>query len=194
MTHWRLRWWFFSNQVIFKLGCELFLDIILLYTLLLLLSSSVVSKSLQPHERQHARPPHPSPSPRACSNSCPLSWWCHPTISSSVALFSCLQSFPASGSFPISQFFPYSCQSIRASASPFALPMNILGWFPLGLTGLIFLPSKGFSRASPARQFESINSLVLSLLYGPTHIHTWRLENHSFDYMDLFWQSDVSTF
>ena len=87
-------------------------------------SLSVVSDSLQPHGLQHTRPPCPSPSPGACSNSCPLSWWCHPTISSSVIPFSCLQSFPASGSFPISQFFASGSQSIGVSASASVLPMN----------------------------------------------------------------------
>ena len=111
------------------------------------LSCSVVSDSLWPHELQHARVPCPSPTPRACSNSCPLSQWCHPTISSSVIPFSfCLQSFPASGSFAVSQLFASGGQRIRASASASVLPMNIQDWFPWGLTGLIFLLSKGLSR------------------------------------------------
>jgi len=93
--------------------------------------------SLQPHRRQHARLPFPSLSPRVCSNSYPLSWWCHPTISSSVVPFSsCPQSFPASGSFPMSWLFASGGQSIRASVLASVLPMNIQGWFPLGLTGL----------------------------------------------------------
>ena len=101
--------------------------------------------SLQPQGIQHSRLPCPSPTPKACSNSCPLSWWCHPTISSSVIPFSsCLWSFPASRSFPMSQLFADSGgQSIRASAS--ALPLNSQGWFSLGLTGLI-LQSRGLSR------------------------------------------------
>ena len=104
------------------------------------LFSSVMSNSLWPHESQHARPPCPSPTPRVYSNSFPLSWWCHPTISSSVILFSsCLQSFPALGSFQMSQLFASGGQSIRASAS--VLPMSIQDWFPLGLTGLISLQS-----------------------------------------------------
>ena len=95
---------------------------------------------LQPHGLQHARPPCPSPNPGVYSNSCALSWWCHPTISSSVIHFSSrLHSFPASGSFQMSQFFTSGSQSIGASASTSVLPMNIHGWFPLGLTGLIFL-------------------------------------------------------
>ena len=104
-------------------------------------SCSVVSNSLWPHVLQHSRPPCPSPSPRACSNSSPLSRWCHPTISSSVVPFSsCLQSFPASGSFLRNQFFASGGQDIGAYASASVLPMNIQVWFPLGLSGLILLP------------------------------------------------------
>ena len=110
-------------------------------------SHSVVSDSLQPHELQHARLPCPSPTPRACSNSCPSSPWCHPTISCSVIPFSsCLQSFPASGSFPMSQFFASGSQNIGVSASASVLPVNIQDWFPLGLTNLIYLQFKGLSR------------------------------------------------
>ena len=106
---------------------------------------SVVSDSLWPHGLQCARLPCPSPTPGACSNSCPLSQWCHPTILSFVIPFSsCLQSFPASGSFPVSQFFASGGQSIGASAS--VLSMKIQDWFLLGLTGLISLQSKGLSR------------------------------------------------
>ena len=108
-------------------------------------SRSVVSNSLQPRGLQHARLLCSSPAPRACSNS--LSRWCHPTISSSVVpSSSCLQSFPASGSFPMNQFFTSGDQSIGASASASVLPMNIQDWFPLGLTGLISLQSKGKRR------------------------------------------------
>ena len=114
-------------------------------SLILCCSCSVSSHSLQPHGLQHARLPSHSPSPRACSDSCPLSWWCHPTISSSVVPFSsCLQSFPASGSFPMSWLSTLGGQSIGASSS--VLPMNIHSWFPLGLTGLVSLLSKGLSR------------------------------------------------
>ena len=110
-------------------------------------SCSVVSDSLRPHGRQHARLPCPSLSPRVCSNSCPLSQWCYPTISSSVTPFSSLlQSFPASGSFPVSQFFHSGVQRIGASASASVLPMNIQNWFPLGWTSLISLLSKGLAR------------------------------------------------
>ena len=110
-------------------------------------SRSVVSDSLQPHGLQLARLPCPSPTPRACSNSCPSSRCCHPTILSSVVPFSsCPQSFPASGSFPVSQFFTSGGQSIGVSASASVLPMNIQVWFPLGWTGWISLLSKGLSR------------------------------------------------
>ena len=113
----------------------------------LLLSRSVVSYSLWPHRLQHVRLPCPSPSPRACSNSSPLSLWCHTTILSSVVPFpSCLQYFPASGSFPMSQFFASGGHSIGALASAPVLPMNIHDWLPLGLTSLISLQSKGLSR------------------------------------------------
>ena len=110
-------------------------------------SCSVVSNSLWPHGLQHARLPCPSTTPGACSNLCPLSQWCHPTISSSVVPFSsCLQSFSASRSFPMSQFFASGGQSIGVSASASVLPMNIQDWFPLGLTSLISSQSKGLSR------------------------------------------------
>ena len=102
---------------------------------------------LWPHGLQHARPPRPSPTPRAYSNSCPSCRWCHPTISSSVIPFSsCLQSFPASGSLPMSQFFVSGGQNIGVSASASVLPMNIQNWFPLGWTGWISLQSNGLSR------------------------------------------------
>ena len=108
---------------------------------------SAVSDSLWAHGLQRTRLPCPSPMPGAFSNSCPLSRWCHPTISSSVVPFSpCLQSFPASRSFPMSQLFASGGQSIAVSASVSVLPVNIQDWFPLGLTGLISLRSKGCSR------------------------------------------------
>ena len=110
-------------------------------------SQSVISNSLRPHGLQHTRLPCPSPTPGACSNSCPLIQWCHQTISpSAVPFFYCLQSFPASGSFQMSQYFASGGQSTGALASALVLPMNIQDWFPLGLTGLISLQSKGFSR------------------------------------------------
>ena len=111
------------------------------------LSRSVISDSSRPHGLQHARPPCPSPTPRACSTSRPLSRWCHPTISSSVVPFSsCFQSFPASGSFSMSQFFTSDSQSIGVLASASVLPMNIQDWFSLGWTGWISLQSMGLSR------------------------------------------------
>ena len=110
-------------------------------------SSSVMSDSLQHHELQHARPPCPSPTPGVHSNPCPLSWWCHPTISSSVVPFSsCLQSAPASESFQMSQLFTSDGQSNGVLASASVLPMNIQDWLPLGWTGWISLQTKGLSR------------------------------------------------
>ena len=110
-------------------------------------SCSVVSDSLWPHEPQHTRPPCPSPTPGVHTNPCPLSRWCHPTISSSVVpFFSCPQFFPASGSFPMSQLFASGGQSIGVSASTSVLPMNAQDWSPLEWTGWISLQSKGLSR------------------------------------------------
>ena len=110
-------------------------------------SCSVVSDPLRPHGLQHTRLPCPSPTPRGYSNSCPLSQWCHPTISSSVVPSSfCLQSFPASGSLQMSQLFASDGQSIGVSASTSVLPINIQDWFPLGWAGWISLQSKGHSR------------------------------------------------
>ena len=120
-----------------------------------------MSDSLWPHGLQHTRLPCPPLSPGVCSDSCPLSQWCHPTISSSGTPFqtSCPQSFPPSGSFPMSQLFASGGQSIGVSAS--VLSMNIWGWFPLGLTGLISLLSKELSKESSAPQFRSIDSLII---------------------------------
>ena len=137
---------------------------------LLFFSRKAVSKSLRPHGLQHTSLHCPSPSPGVCSNSCPLSWWCHPAISSPVTLFSfCLQSFLPSGSFPMSQLFTSCGQSTRASASASILPNNIQGWFPLGSTGLISLLSKGLSRV-----FCSIPGypvLHCLLEFAQTHVH-----------------------
>jgi len=131
---------------------------------LVLLSHSVVPDSLQPHGLQHARLSCPSSSPRACSNPCPLSQWYHPMTSSSVAHFiSCLQSFPASGSFQMSQIFASGGQSIGASASASVFPMSIQDWFPLGLTGFISLLFKEFSRV-----FSSTNSSKASIFQCST--------------------------
>ena len=146
-------------------------------------SRSVVSDSLWPHEPQHARPPCPSPTPKAYPNSCPLSQWRHPAISSSVIPFSsCPQSFPASGSFQMSQLFTSGGQTFGVSASTSVLPMNTQDWPPLEWTGWISLPSKGLPRVFSNTQFKSINVSVLSLLHSPTltsiHDH-WK--NHSLD-------------
>ena len=118
-----------------------------------------MSDSLWPYWLQHARLPCPSLSPVACSNSCPLSWRCHPTISSSVTLFSsCLQSFSTSGSFPMSQLFTSSGQRIGTSAAASLLPMNIQSWFPLGWTGLISFQSKGPSRVFSRQRMQGEQS------------------------------------
>ena len=146
-------------------------------------SCSVVSDSLRPHGLQHARPLCPSPTPGAYSNSCPSSQWCHPIISSSVIPFSsCLQSFPASGSFPMSQFFTSGGQSIGVSASASVPPVNIQDWFPLGWTAWISLQFKGLLRVFSNTTVQSISSSVLSFLYGPnlTSIYDY-WKNHSFD-------------
>ena len=152
-------------------------------------SRSVMSNSLQPRGLQHTRLPCPLPTPGDCSNSHPLSKWCHPTISSSVVSFSsCPWSFPASESFKMSQFFTLCGQSIGASAS--VLPMNIQDWSPLGWTVGSPCSPRDSQESSPAPQFKSINSLALSFLYGPTlsSIHDY-WKNYSFDQMDLCWQS-----
>ena len=126
-------------------------------------SHSVVSDSLWLHGLQHARPPCPSSTPRVYSNSCPLGQWCHPTISSSAIPFSShLQSFPASGSFQMSQFFASGGQNIGVSASASVLLMNIQDWSPLGWTDLHAV--QGTLKSSPTPQFKSINSLALSFL------------------------------
>ena len=154
----------FSKWMIFKYGiCELWR-----WNASVQLSPSVMSNYLQPHVLQHARLPYPSPIPRACSNSSPSSLWCHPTISFSVILFSLFHhSFPVSGSYPMSQFFPSDGQNIGASASASVLSMNNQGWFfknwpvwsPCGL--------RNYQESS--ENFETINSLALSLLYNPNH-------------------------
>ena len=134
--------------------------------------------SLQPHGLQHARPPCPSPTSGAYSNSCSLRRWCHPIISFSVIPFPfCLRSFPASGSFPVSQFFASDGRTIGVSASASVLPMNIQEWFPLRWTGWISLQSKGLSRvfSNITVQKHQFFSTQLSLC-STSHIHTWLLE------------------
>ena len=140
-------------------------------------SHSVMFNSLQPHELQHARLPCSSPAPVACSNSCSSSQWCHPAISLSSPFSSCLQPFPASGSFLSSQLFISGGQSIRASASALVLPMNIQDWFPSGLTSWISLQSKGLSRvfSNTTVQKHQFYGAQLFLWYN-AHIHTWLLE------------------
>ena len=143
-----------------------------------LFNRSVVSNSLWLYGLQNARPPCPSPTPGACSNSCPLSRWCHPAISSSVfPSSSCPQSFPASGFFPVSQTFPSGGQSMGVSASASVLPVNIQDWFPLGWTGWISLQSKGLSRvfSNTTVQKHQFFGTQLSL-WSNTHIHSWPLE------------------
>ena len=156
-------------------------------------SCSVMSNSLWVHRLQHTRLPCPSLTPRVCSNSYPLSQWCHPSISSSVAPFSfCPQSFPASGSFSVSRLFTSDGQRIGVLALPSVLLMNIQGCFPLGLTAWSCC-ARDSQESSPAPQFESISSSVLTILHGPTltSLHDeWK--NHSFDYRDLCRQSDIS--
>ena len=162
-------------------------------------SRSVMFDSLRPHELQHARPPRPSQTPRVYSNSCPLSQWCHPTVwSSFVPFFSHLQSFPASGSFQMSQFFASCGQNIGASASASVLPMNIQEWFPLGWTDRISLLSKGLSRvfsnttAQKVQKHQFFRSQLS--LYSKSHIHTGHLEK-PYHWLDgLCWQSNVSAF
>ena len=146
-------------------------------------SRSVVFDCLLSHGLQHARPPCPSPTSRAYWNSCPLQQWCHPTISSSIVPFSSdFQSFPASGSFLMSQFFTSGGQSIGVSASASVLPMNTQDWFPLGWTGWISLQSNGLARVFSKPQFKTINSSVLSFFYSPifTSIYDY-WKNHSLD-------------
>ena len=134
-------------------------------------SCSVMSNFLWPHGLQHTRPPCPSPTPGVHSDSCPSSQWCHPAISSSIVPFSsCLQSFSASGSFQMSQFFTSGGQSVGVLASASVLPMNIQDWFPLGWTGWISLQSKGLSRVSSTttdqkHQFFSPHIVVLFLVF-----------------------------
>ena len=145
-------------------------------------SRSVMSDSLLPFESQHTRPPCPSPTPGVFPNSCPLSRWCHLIISSSVIpLSSCLQSFPASGSFQMSQLFASGGQSIGVPASTSLLPLNTQDWFPLGWTGWISLQSKGLSTVLTP-QFKSVNFSALSFLYSPTLTSVYDYwKNHSLD-------------
>ena len=145
-------------------------------------SHSVMSNSLRPHEAQHARPPCPSPAAGVYPNACPLSWWCHPTISSSIVPFSsCPQSFPASESFPVSQLFAWGGHCTGVSALASFLPKNTQDWY-LEWTGWISLQSKGLSRVFSSTTVQIINSSALSFLHSPTltSIHDY-WKNHSLD-------------
>ena len=146
-------------------------------------SCSVMSDSLQPHELHHTRPPCPSPTPGVHSDSCPLSRWCRLTISSSIVPFSsCIQSFPASGSFQMSQFFTSGGQSIGVSASTSVLPVNTQDWSPLGWTGWISLQFKGLSGVFSNTTVQKHQFFTLSFLYSPTltSVHDY-WKNHSLD-------------
>ena len=152
-----------------------------------------MSNSLQSHASQHAKLPCPSLSPKVCYDSCPLNWRCYLTIFPSAALFFCFQSFPASWSFPMSHLFASGNQSIGASASIF--PMNVHGWFPLGLSGLISFQSKGPPRVFSSTTIWRHQFFCTQLFLWPNSqtIHDcWK--SHSFDYMDLCWQINVSAF
>ena len=164
--------------------------------------TKVVVQSLSPfdylriHGLQHARLPCPSPSPGASSNSCPLSWWCHPTISSSVIpLSSCFQSFPALGSFLMSHLFTSGDQSIGTSASAWDFPMNIRDWFPLGLTGWISLQSKGLSRVFSNTTVRKYQFLIAQpSLWANFHIHIWLLEKAIASIIPIFLGKVISLF
>ena len=161
--------WALANNI----HANIFRQILLMSAIFSLFSCSVLSNSLLHHGPQNTRLPCPSTSPRDCLNSCPLGQWCHPTISSSVIPFSCLQSFPASRSFPMSQLFASGGQSIRALAS--VLPVNIQAWLPLGITGWISFQLKGlsrvFSNTAVQNQFFGAQPSLLS----SSHTHTWLL-------------------
>ena len=155
-----------------------------------------MSGCLQPlHRLQHARLLCLSLSLRVCSDLCPLSWWCYLTISSSASPFSfCLQSFPESGSFPVSQLFTSGGQSVGASASASVLPVNSQGLFPLGMTGLI-LQSKGLKRVFSNTTIQKHQFFdAQPSLWSTSHNYMTTVRNQSFDYLELCWQSDVSAF
>ena len=155
-----------------------------------------MSNYLRAHGLHHTRLPCSSLSPWVCLNSCPLSQWCHPTISFSVTPFSsCLQSFPPSGSFPMSQLFASGGQRTGASASASVFPMNIHDWFPLGLTGLISLQSKGLSRVFSNTTVQKYQFFgAQPSLWSNSHIHTWPLKEPQLWLMDLCRQIVISAF
>jgi len=172
---WKTTHYHLSEHSPFSLSLPIYIYIYMLF------SCSIVFNPLWPHGLQHTRLPYPSQSPGVCSDSCPLSWWCHPTISSSVVPFSsCLQSFPASGSFQMSQFFTSGGQSAGVSAPASVLPMNIQDWFPLEWTSWISLPSKGLSRVFSNTTVQK--HPFFSCLYSPTLTSKYDYwKNHSFD-------------
>ena len=153
-----------------------------------------MSNSLRLQGLQHAKLLCPSSTPGAYSDSCPSSQWCHLAISSSVVPFSLLQSFPASGAFPMSQFFESGGQSIGVSASASVLPMNIQDWFPLGWTDWTSLQSKGLSIVFSNTAVQKHEFLAVSFLYSPTLTSIHNYWKNSFDKMDFCWQSNVSAF
>ena len=156
--------------------CGSRIDCRICFELSLLFSHSVMPDSLWPHGLHHARLPCPSPSPRVCSNLCPLSQWCHPTISSSVVPFSsCLQSFPASASFPISWLFSSGGQSFGVSASASVLPMNIQGWFPLGLTKELLAVQRTLKSLLQHHSSKASILWCSAILWSNSHIYTWLL-------------------
>ena len=171
-----------------------------MFNILFVIQFSSVARScltFWPHEPQHTRPPCPSPTPGIYLNSCPLSRWYHPTISSSVILFSsCLQSFSASGSFPMSQFFASGSQSIGAATSAASvLLMNIQGWFPLGWTGWISLQSKGFPKVFSNITVQKYQFFSTQpSLWSNSHICTWLLEKPKLWLDGFLQQSNVSAF
>ena len=155
-----------------------------------------MSNSLRPHELQHARPLCPSPALGVYSNSCPLSWWCHPAISSSVIPFSSWpQSLPASESFLVSQLFTWGGQSIGVSALASVLPNNTRDWSPLEWTGWISLQSKGLSRVFSNTTLQKHQFFGAQLSSQSNfHIHTWPLEKPKPWLDELCWQSNISAF
>ena len=167
--HEHFSWW--------EWGVQVHPDVVECFSSSVQFSRSVVSDSLRHHGLQHTRPPCPSPTTGVYPNSCPVSRWCHPAISSSIMPFSSrLQLFPASGFFPMSQFFISGGQSIGVSASASVLPMNIQDWYPLGWTGWISLQSRGLSRVfcNTTVQKHQFFGAQLSLC-STSHIHTWPL-------------------
>ena len=147
-----------------------------IHSFVFIVQSPVMSDSLQPHRLQHARPPYPLPPSKVCPSSCPLHRWCHPAISSSDALFSfCPQSFPVSGIFPVSRLFASGEQNTAASSSALVFLMSIQGWFPVRLTGLISLLSKGISRVFSSTTFWK-HQFFGAQSYSWSNICTWLLE------------------